>query len=44
MVRLACQQLPDPVVLEVREAELAVERLFRDGAQEAILPGAPTAR
>jgi len=38
VVRLTCQELPDPVVLEVREAELAVERLFRDGAQKAILP------
>jgi hypothetical protein len=30
VVRLALQQLPDAVELPVREAELAMERLFRD--------------
>ena len=34
VVRLALQQLLDTGVLPVREAELAVEWLFRDGAQE----------
>ena len=37
VVGLPLEQLPDPGVLVVREAELAVDRLFRDGAQEAIL-------
>ena len=37
MVRLALQQLEDAVVLPVREAELAVEWLFRDEAQDASL-------
>jgi hypothetical protein len=37
VVRVALEQLPDPGVLVVREAELAVDRLFRDGAQEVIL-------
>ena len=37
VVRLALQQLLDTGVLPVREAELAVEWLFRDGAQEASL-------
>lgn len=37
MVRLAPQQGLDAVELGVRETELAVERLFRDGAQEASL-------
>ena len=40
VVRLALQQLLDARVLPVREAELAVERLFRDGAQEASLAAA----
>ena len=35
VVRLALQQLEDPVVLAVREAEPAVEWLFRDEAQGA---------
>ncbi len=33
MVGVAAEQLADMVQLPVREAELAVERLFRDGAQ-----------
>ena len=33
VVRLALQQRSDAVELPVREAELTVERLFRDGAQ-----------
>ena len=41
MVRLALEQLLDPRVLPVREAELAVEWLFRDRAQEASLAAAP---
>ena len=40
VVRLALEQLVDTGVLPVREAELAVERLFRDGAQEASLAAA----
>ena len=41
VVRLPLQQLLDTGVLPVREAELAVERLFRDGAQKDILAAAP---
>jgi drug/metabolite transporter (DMT)-like permease len=41
VVRLALQQFPDTSVLPVREAELAVEWLFRDGAQTASLAGRP---
>ena len=37
VVRLALQQLLDTGVLPVREAELAVEWLFRDGAQDVSL-------
>jgi drug/metabolite transporter (DMT)-like permease len=37
VVRLALQQLLDTGMLPVREAELAVEWLFRDGAQKSIL-------
>ena len=33
VVRLALEQRDDTIVLAVREPELAVERLFRDGAQ-----------
>ena len=33
VVRLALQQRDDSVELPVREAELAMERRFRDGAQ-----------
>ena len=40
VVRLAPQQLEDALELPVREAELAMERLFRDGAQEVSLAGA----
>ena len=44
VVRLAPEQRDDAVELPVREAELAMERLFRDGAQEASLArGAGTA-
>ncbi len=39
VVRLAPQQRDDAVELPVREAELAMERLFRDGAQETSLAG-----
>ncbi len=41
MVRVAIEQLPDTVGLPVREAELAMERLFRDGAQNVSLPAPP---
>ena len=41
VVRLPLQQLVDTVVLPVREAELAVEWLFRDGAQKRHLAAAP---
>jgi hypothetical protein len=41
VVRLALQQLLDPVVLPVREPELTVDRLFGDGAQEVILAVPP---
>ena len=41
VVRLALQQLLDTVVLPVREAELAVEWLFRDEAQESSLAAPP---
>ena len=41
MVRLARQQADDAIELPVREAELAMERLFRDRAQEVSLPPAP---
>ena len=37
MVRLALEQLQDARVLAVREAELAVEGLFRDRAQTVSL-------
>jgi len=37
VVRLPLEQILDPGVLVVREAELAVDRLFRDGAQNVIL-------
>ena len=37
MVRVPPQQPLDAGELTVREAELAVEGLFRDGAQEAIV-------
>ena len=40
MVRVAPQQALDPGKLTIREAELAVEWLFRDGAQKVILPAA----
>ena len=33
VVRLALQQGDDAIELPVREAELAMDRLFRDGAQ-----------
>ena len=39
MVRLALDQFLDTGVLPVREAELAVEWLFRDEAQNCILAG-----
>jgi hypothetical protein len=40
VVRLAVEQRDDASELPVREAEPAMERVFRDGAQEAILaPG-----
>lgn len=41
VVRLATEQLLDAVVLPVCEAELAVEWLCRDGAQERSLAAAP---
>ena len=41
MVRLARQQADDAIELPVREAELAMERLFRDRAQKVSLPPAP---
>ena len=37
MVRLALEQFLDPRVLPVREPELAVDRLFGNGAQKVIL-------
>jgi hypothetical protein len=40
VVRLALEQRDDSVELPVRQAELAMERLFRDLAQEASLAGA----
>jgi hypothetical protein len=40
VVRVAPQQALDPGTLTIREAELAVEWLFRDGAQKVILPAA----
>jgi hypothetical protein len=40
VVRLALQQRDDTFELLVREAELAMERRFRDGAQGVILPAA----
>ena len=43
VVELATQQRDDAVELPVREAELAMERLFRDLAQEASLAGGRTA-
>jgi hypothetical protein len=39
VVRVAAQQRDDAVELPVREAELAMERLFRYGAQAASLAG-----
>ena len=39
MVRLPLEQLADTVEFPVREAERAVERLFRDLRQTAILAG-----
>ena len=41
VIRLPLQQLLDTGVFPVREAELAVEWLFRDGAQTASLAAAP---
>ena len=41
VVRLAVEQGDDTVELLVDEAELAVDRRFRDGAQAVSLPGAP---
>jgi hypothetical protein len=41
MVRLTLEQLLDARVLPVREAELAVEWLFRDRAQETSLAAPP---
>jgi hypothetical protein len=40
VVRLALEQGDDTVELPVREAELAMERLFDRRAQTASLPGA----
>jgi hypothetical protein len=37
VVRLAVEQRDDAIELPVREAELAMERLFRDRAQEISL-------
>jgi hypothetical protein len=37
VVRLSAEQLDDTVELPVREAELAVERMCRSGAQAASL-------
>ena len=44
MVWLALEQFLDAGMLPVREAELAVEWLFRDGAQKSILALAPAGR
>ena len=41
MIRLTLEQLLDTRVLPVREAELTVEWLFRDGAQDASLAAPP---
>jgi hypothetical protein len=41
MIRLTLEQLLDTRVLPVREAELTVEWLFRDGAQDASLAASP---
>ena len=41
MIRLTLEQLLDARVLPVREAELTVEWLFRDGAQNASLAAPP---
>jgi len=41
VIRLAFQQLLDTGMLPVREAELAVKWLFRDGAQDVSLAAAP---
>jgi drug/metabolite transporter (DMT)-like permease len=41
MIRLTLEQLLDARVLPVREAELTVEWLFRDGAQDASLAAPP---
>jgi hypothetical protein len=41
MVRLTLEQLLDARVLPVREAELTMEWLFRDGAQGASLAALP---
>jgi len=41
VVRLPVEQLLDTRVLPVREAELTVEWLFRDGAQNASLAAPP---
>ena len=40
MVRLPLEQRDDSVELPVRQAELAMERLFRDGAQNVSLAAA----
>jgi hypothetical protein len=37
VVRLPLEQRDDSVELPVRQAELAMERLFRDGAQDVSL-------
>ena len=41
VVRVAAHQLADTVELPVGEAERAMERLFRDLRQEAIVSGKP---
>jgi hypothetical protein len=43
VVGLALQQADDAIELPVRQTELAMERLFRDGAQEASLASGPAA-
>jgi hypothetical protein len=39
VVRRALEQLADPLVLPVGEAEAAVQRLVGDGGQGAMVPG-----
>ena len=43
MVGLPLEERDDAIELPVRQAELAMELLFRDGAQESSLAVAPAA-